>query len=68
MKYIVDIKGELEGDYEIVGKYEERPQGKWIEHEAGYNICPFCKNKTAFSYLFCPYCGADMRKVGEESK
>lgn len=28
MKYIVDIKGEIEGDYEIIGKYEERPQGK----------------------------------------
>lgn len=26
MKYIVDIKGEIEGDYEIIGKYEERPQ------------------------------------------
>ena len=23
MKYIVDIKGEIEGDYEIIGKYEE---------------------------------------------
>ena len=30
MKYIVDIKGEIEGDYEIIGKYEERPQGEWI--------------------------------------
>lgn len=28
MKYIVDIKGEIEGDYEIIGKYEERPQGE----------------------------------------
>lgn len=25
MKYIVEIKGEIEGDYEIIGKYEERP-------------------------------------------
>ena len=25
MKYIVDIKGEIEGDYEIIGKYEEKP-------------------------------------------
>ena len=30
MKYIVDIKGEIEGDYEIIGKYEERPQGEWV--------------------------------------
>ena len=28
MKYIVDIKGEIEGDYEIISKYEERPQGE----------------------------------------
>lgn len=41
---------------------EKRPHGKWIEHEDGYNICPFCKNKTAFSYLFCPNCGADLRR------
>lgn len=33
MKYIVDIKGEIEGDYEIIGKYEERPQ-----------IYVFCEN------------------------
>ena len=33
MKYIVDIKGEIEGDYEIIGKYEERPQGdiRWVD-------------------------------------
>ena len=30
MKYIVDIKGEIEGDYEIIGKYEEKSQGEWI--------------------------------------
>ena len=49
MKYIVDIKGEIEGDYEIIGKYEERPQGEWK--------CPECGE-----WLFaCPNCGADMR-------
>ena len=42
----------------------ERPHGEWINHEEGYNICPLCKYKTAFSYNFCPNCGADMR--GEE--
>lgn len=31
MKYIVDIKGEIEGDYEIIGKYEERPQGEYVD-------------------------------------
>lgn len=33
MKYIVDIKGEIEGDYEIIGKYEERPQGDFTRKE-----------------------------------
>ena len=45
----------------------ERPQGKWIEHEDGYNICPYCKNRTAFSYPFCPYCGAQMDEGKEGS-
>lgn len=43
-----------------------RPQGEWIAHEDGYNVCPYCNNKTAFSYPFCPYCGADMRKEGAQ--
>lgn len=31
MKYIIDIKGEIEGDYEIIGKYEEEvPEQRWI--------------------------------------
>ena len=47
MKYIVDIKGEIEGDYEIIGKYEERPQGEWIvtaeDNDGVHRICcPFC--------------------------
>ena len=36
MKYIVDIHGELEGDYEIIGKYEERPQGDLISRKHLY--------------------------------
>lgn len=28
MKYIVDIKGEIEGDYAIICKYGETPHGK----------------------------------------
>lgn len=34
MKYIVDIKGEIEGDYEIICKYEEAPKGDLISREA----------------------------------
>ena len=36
MKYIVDIHGELEGDYEIIGKYEERLQGDLISRKHLY--------------------------------
>lgn len=53
-------------DYSCFVQYEPRPQGEWVAHEDGYNICPYCKNRTAFSYPFCPYCGADMRKGGAE--
>ena len=45
MKYIVDIKGEIEGDYEIIGKYEERPQGDLISRSA---------LKEEVKGLFCP--------------
>ena len=74
MKYIIDIHGEIEGDYEILGKYEERPHGKWLEWVeekwGGTTIyCSVCKLKALRSSTndfvmsnFCPNCGADMRK------
>ena len=73
MKYIVDIKGEIEGDYEIIGKYEERPQGEWIytpniiglsEYEG--ITCSICGNDSVGDFNFCPSCGADMRGGVEE--
>lgn len=79
MKYIVDIKGEIEGDYEIIGKYEERPQGEWLESsKPSFGYCDFVCNQcnTEFPdmetimgkpiYNFCPNCGADMRKGDAE--
>lgn len=67
MKYIVDIKGDIEGDYEIIGKYEERPKGQW--HRSGE--CSVCLKKSyltragiiyGFDFTrFCKNCGADMR-------
>lgn len=73
MKYIVDIKGEIEGDYEIIGKYEERPQGEWklirVANHCGIHdsfVCPFCNYEREYRKKnFCEECGADMRK--EES-
>ena len=65
MKYIVDIKGEIEGDYEIIGKYEGRPQGEWIRkcNENRVDICcTNCGYDDGYScFNFCPNCGADMR-------
>ena len=67
MKYIVDIHGEIEGDYEIIGKYEARPQGEWVKEDEVHSKCSLCGFKYAdYRILFdyCPNCGADMR--GEE--
>lgn len=73
MKYIVDIKGEIEGDYEIIGKYEERPQGEWIYERpngktySDFVYCSECQKPNGFYITnFCPNCGADMRKGGAE--
>lgn len=70
MKYIIDIHGEIEGDYEILGKYEERPHGKWKTFRGMKEdmYCSKCdmdfpndeKNRSLFN--FCPFCGADMRE------
>lgn len=50
MIYLIDVKGELEGDYEVLGKaslYEEKAKGKWIytnkeDKEKGYG--GYCSN------------------------
>jgi rubrerythrin len=82
MKYVVDIKGEIEGDYEIIGKYEERPRGQWeqlTETDEMLNIwhCSNCKedfcsemagHPLEWSYRYCPWCGADMREGGKDEK
>lgn len=57
----------------------ERPHGEWlISSDKTRACCPFCHNKwtdakeialldTAFrAKNFCEYCGADMRKEGEQ--
>ena len=69
MKYIVDIKGEIEGDYEIIGKYEDRPCGEWIDHseDYGYAECPFCEHLTNSEgnideLHYCWNCGAELKK------
>ena len=70
MKYIVDIKGEIEGDYEIIGKYEDRHQGEWKvktistfpQYQPDEYICPFCNIIVNHKTNFCSNCGAKMNK------
>lgn len=66
MKYIVDIKGEIEGDYEIIGKYEERPQGEWIwlcdTPNSKYKwSCNKCGRGVKEQENYCPNCGIKMK-------
>ena len=61
MKYIVDIKGE----YEIIGKYEERPKGKWRIIADVYCKCPFCSNVEVKFSDYCPECGARLEGSAE---
>ena len=48
----------------------ERPQGKWIFHKDFNESCRYgcnqCGNLTNIPSIFCPNCGADMRKGGAE--
>ena len=37
-KYIVDIKGSIEGDYEIIGKYEDTQQSELIKLFNKYDV------------------------------
>ena len=77
MKYIVDIKGEIEGDYEIIGKYEEKPhRGTWVLNckryycsECGEEAIDLESEPDVYGHNYCltkccPNCGANMR--GEE--
>ena len=53
--------------------YEERPQGKWIDHseDYGYVECPFCHELTSCSdnadeLHYCWSCGAKLGRGGAE--
>ena len=60
-KYIVDIHGEIEGDYEIIGKYKE---GYWEREvdfgNVAHDICSVC-HEEGRGTKFCPHCGAKMK-------
>ena len=71
MKYIVDIHGELNGDYEIIKKYDEPKTGKWIVHKDGWK-CSECGEFVTSGFMgyprynCCPMCMADMREGEQE--
>jgi len=77
-KYIVDIHGDIEGDYEIIKEYEEPKTGQWIEKSYNFDHCSakcsICGKSArglskdtgwGFTYSFtdyCPNCGAKMER------
>lgn len=69
----VDVCSSIKDNRQKCGSYlEERPHGEWIYHkewecdgECAFE-CSKCGMGTDVDYNFCPNCGADMRKEGEE--
>lgn len=69
-KWVVDIHGEIEGDYEIIKKYEEPKTGQWIEKghffEHGTAKCSCCGKRDhvigqdtghgGYDFTFHDYC------------
>lgn len=46
--------------------------GRWIDKSGGiegaWNYCSVCGEQAIDLYDFCPNCGADMRKDGDDGK
>lgn len=68
-KWVVDIHGDIEGDYEIIKEYEEPKTGRWIvykdcEGKTRRCVCDRCGYKTGeYTWKnpnFCANCGAKM--------
>lgn len=65
-KWIVNIHGDIEGDYEIIKEYEEPKTGHWIEEKSKVYKCSNC-GRYALEWggqlmmsRYCPNCGAKM--------
>lgn len=81
-KWIVDIHGDIEGDYEIIKKYEEPKTGHWINAKVGKFFpsndfkCSECGNILDFYGVncgrgdanYCPNCGAKMIEPQESEE
>ena len=46
--------------------FEPRPHGEWIYKDMKGQFCSVCDKQSVWKFNFCPNCGADMRKGGDE--
>lgn len=82
-KWVVDIHGDIEGDYEIIKKYEDPKTGHWITKIKSdlrgdmwptnpkcseCGVDPYHHTNTINNYHFCPYCGARMVEPQESEE
>lgn len=71
-KYIVDIHGDIEGDYEIIKKYEEQESETmhWLSviDKTGHLVweCDKCGWQQRRYTNYCPDCGAKLEDKGYE--
>lgn len=63
-KWVVDIHGDIEGDYEIIKEYAEPKTGHWIFYDEckEHGHCSKCGYYTDLmdgrSHNYCPNCGS----------
>ena len=71
-RWVIDIHGNIEGDYEIIKRYEEPKTGHWISANVGKFFpsndykCSECGNILDFDGVncgrgdanYCPNCGS----------
>ena len=71
-KYIVDIHGEIEGDYEIIKRYEEQESKTthWIRviDKSKHFVwaCPKCGWQQQRYTNYYPKCGTNLKNKGYE--
>ena len=69
-KWIVDIHGDIEGDYDLIAKYTEPKTGHWIRQDNtkeplyGWYFCSECNSVIGDKPKFCSNCGAKMESEG----
>ena len=59
-KWIVDIHGDIEGDYEIIEEYKDPKTGHWIDRYEKSAVCSCCNRNNTLYGNYCKWCGARM--------